>query len=236
MEDITILKPKLSRLSSRGLLETLADLMQQAMSEKWPRFLDVLVNDEVKRHDHKQLARRLSESGLYPNKTFMRLNLSFKPSIHEPTLRELATCPFADRKENIFFTGPSGVGKRHLDQALGHEAARRGPEVLFRRIGSLLQWIGTCRGNGSFECRLKLLASLPPRIVPRPKGKRDLIDGEFRARHVCLRALDELSRYKKCGTEYHSIIDPVPGSPEGSLVTRGILLLSHRVAIGKRGR
>ena len=167
MEDITILKPKLSRLKLSGVLETLADRMQQAMSEKWPysRFLDVLVNDEVERRDHKQLARRLSKSGLDPDKTLERFDFTFNPRIHEPTLRELATCLFVSRKENVFFAGPSGVGKSHLAQALGHEAARRGHEVLFRRTGSLLQWIGAGRGDGSYERRLKLLASLPLLIL-----------------------------------------------------------------------
>ena len=52
-------------------------------------------------------------------------------------------------------------GKSHLAQALGHEAARRGHEVLFRRTGGLLQWISAGRGDGSYERRLKFLASLP---------------------------------------------------------------------------
>jgi DNA replication protein DnaC len=167
MEAITILKPKLSRLKLSGVLETLSDRMQQAMSEKWlySRFLDVLVNDEVERRDHKQLACRLSKGELDPDKTLERFDFTFNPRIHEPTLRELAACLFVGRKENMFFAGPSGVGMSHLAQALGNEAALRGHEVLFRRTGNLLLWISAGRGDGSYERRLKFLASLPLLIL-----------------------------------------------------------------------
>jgi DNA replication protein DnaC len=71
MDELAMLKPKLTRLKLSGVLETLADRMQRAMGEKWSysQFLDVLVSDEVERRDHKQLARRLSKSGLDAQKT-----------------------------------------------------------------------------------------------------------------------------------------------------------------------
>jgi DNA replication protein DnaC len=167
MDELALLKPKLTRLKLSGVLETLSDRMQRAMSEKWPysQFLDVLVSDEVERRDHKQLARRLAKSGLDAQKTLESFDFSFNPRIHEPTMRELATCTFVARKENVFFAGPSGVGKSHLAQALGHEAARRGHEVLFRRTVSLLQWIAAGRGDGSAERRLRAISALPILIL-----------------------------------------------------------------------
>jgi len=76
-----------------------------------------------------------------------------------------ATCSFVGRKENVFFAGPSGVGKSHLAQALGHEAARRGHDVLFRRTATLLQWISAARGDGSSERRLRAVSTQPLLIL-----------------------------------------------------------------------
>lgn len=167
MDELALLKPKLTRLKLSGVLETLSDRMQQALSEKWPytQFLDVLVSDEVERRDNKQLARRLSKSGLDPQKTLEGFDFSFNPRIHQPTIRELATCRFIGQKDNVFFAGPSGVGKSHLAQALGHEAARRGHELLFRRTATLLQWIAAGRADGSNERRLRAVASVPLLIL-----------------------------------------------------------------------
>jgi len=167
MEETVLLKPKLTRLKMSGVLETLNTRLEQAMKEKWPysQFLDCLLSDEVERRDYKQLSRRLSRSGLDPAKTLETFDFSFNPRIHEPTVRELATCTFIQRKENPFFLGPSGVGKSHLSQALGHEATRRGHEVLFRRTCSLLAWIGAGRGDGSFERRMKVAATIDVLIL-----------------------------------------------------------------------
>ena len=127
MDDLTFLKPKLSRLKLSGILETLQVRLEQAMQEKWSfsQFLDLLLTDEVERRDYKQLARRLVKSNLDPDKTLETFDFTFNPRIHQPTIRELATCNFMEKKENVLFLGPSGVGKSHLAQALGHEACRR---------------------------------------------------------------------------------------------------------------
>jgi DNA replication protein DnaC len=167
MEETFLLKPKLTRLKMSGVLETLNGRLEQAMKERWPysQFLDCLLSDEVERRDYKQLSRRLARSALDPAKTLETFDFSFNPRIHEPTIRELSTCAFIERKENLFFLGPSGVGKSHLAQALGHEAARRGREVLFRRACALLQWIGAGRGDGSFERRMRYAATIDVLIL-----------------------------------------------------------------------
>ena len=167
MDDLTFLKPKLSRLKLSGILETLAVRLEQALQEKWSfsQFFDLLLTDEVERRDYKQLARRLVKSNLDPDKTLETFDFTFNPRIHQPTIRELATCNFIGKKENVFFLGPSGVGKSHLAQALGHEACRKGYDVMFKRIGSLFLWIYSGRGDGTHERRLKQVSSIPLLIL-----------------------------------------------------------------------
>ena len=113
MDEIVMLKPKLTRLKLTGMLDTLTKRLHQALAEKWSytQLLDTLLTDEVERREFKQLARRLSKSGLAPDKTLETFDFTFNPTIHAPTLRELATCRFVERAENVFLVGPSGVGK-----------------------------------------------------------------------------------------------------------------------------
>jgi len=112
MDDLSFLRPKLSRLKLSGIMETLPLRLEQAMKEKWSfsQFLDLLLTDEVERRDFKQLARRLVKSALDPEKTLDTFDFTFNPQIHQPTIRELATCRFLEKRENVFFLGPSGVG------------------------------------------------------------------------------------------------------------------------------
>lgn len=162
MDELVSLRPKLTRLKLSGISETLSTRISQAMAEKWSftQFLEILLSDEVERRDFKQLGRRLTRSALESDKTLETFDFRFNPRIHEPTVRELSTCQFIAKHENVFLLGPSGVGKSHLAQALGHEACRRGREVLYRRTSLLLSWLQAGRGDGSHPRRLKQIASV----------------------------------------------------------------------------
>ena len=51
--------------------------------------------------------------------------------------------------------GPSGVGKTHIAQALGHEACRRGYEVLFIKAAKMFRNLLAARADHSWEKRIK---------------------------------------------------------------------------------
>jgi DNA replication protein DnaC len=52
--------------------------------------------------------------------------LWLKGGITERQFEELSSLSFLERKENIIFMGPSGLGKTHLMLALGHKACLDG--------------------------------------------------------------------------------------------------------------
>ena len=162
MDELALLKPKLARLKLSGMLDTLSERLSQALAEQWSctQFLDMLLTDEAERRDFKQLGRRLTKSGLAPDKTLETFDFSFNPRIHAPTLRELATCRFVERAENVFFVGPSGVGKSHAAQALGHIACRKGYEVTYERTSVLLDWIHAGRGDRTYQRRLRRVGTV----------------------------------------------------------------------------
>ena len=54
----------------------------------------------------------------------------------------------------MLIQGPAGVGKSHLAQALGHEACRRGYDVLFIPAARMLGHLHGGRADGSYERRL----------------------------------------------------------------------------------
>ena len=103
MNDLPVLRPKLSRLKLSGILESLDMRFGEAAQEKWDytQFLLTLLSDEVERRDNKQLLRRVARSGLDPQKTFATFDFSFNPKLHQPTFKQLATCAFIENKQNL---------------------------------------------------------------------------------------------------------------------------------------
>jgi len=149
------------------MAETLERRLSEAITAKWSysEFFENMLTDEVERKNNKQLTLRLAKSRLDQKKTMETFDFTFNPKIQTILLKELSQCTFMEKKENIFILGPSGVGKSHLAQALGHEACRRGHETLFYCTYQLFEWIYAGRGDGTHKKRLSQVIKIPLLIL-----------------------------------------------------------------------
>ncbi|MGE5333380.1 MAG: IS21-like element helper ATPase IstB [Nitrososphaerota archaeon] len=185
------LAPALKQLRLSGILETLEVRNQQAIGEQWTylEFLTRLAQDEVERRAHKQLDLRVRRGGIATTKTLETFDFSFNPTISRQQLYDLATCAFVRERRNVLICGQTGVGKSHLAQALAHEAARQGFDILFTSAHQMLQSLHAARADGSVDRRLASylkpqvlvlddfgLKPLPP---SGPVDLYDVVDGRY---------------------------------------------------------
>lgn len=200
------LVPQLKQLRLSGILDGLDIRTAQATSEQWSylEFLTRLVQDEVERRNQKQLAMRVRRGGLLAGKTLTSFDFGFNPSINRQLVHELATCTFVRQHRNVLLCGQTGVGKTHLAQALAHEAARQGFDVLVTGAHQMLLHINAGRADASYERRLAgyvkpallVLDDFGLKPLP-PSGSADLydvIDQRYEAGSIILtsnRAPDE---------------------------------------------
>ena len=166
MDNGMIIK-KLNKLKMGGIAETLEQRLDAAMKGKWSysELLELLLTDEIERRGNKQLTMRLAKSRLDQNKTLETFDFTFNEKVQAPLIRELSSCAFMEKKQNIFLLGASGVGKSHLAQALGHQACRREHDVLFYCTYQLFEWIYAGRGDGSRRKRLAQVSKIPLLIL-----------------------------------------------------------------------
>lgn len=103
----TALAANLKRLRLSGILDTLEVRTQQAIREQWTdeEFLIRLIQDEVERRGHKQLALRIRRGGLYRTKTLETFDFRFNPSINRQQVYDLATCAFVRQQRNVLISG-----------------------------------------------------------------------------------------------------------------------------------
>ncbi len=92
------------------------------------------MGDEIAIRDDRAIARRVKAARFRDLKAIEDFDFSFNPSVKRRHIMELATCRFIRERRDILFTGPPGVGKSHLAQAIGHQAARMGFAVMYRSI------------------------------------------------------------------------------------------------------
>lgn len=151
------LAPHLRRLRLSGILDTLEVRTQQAIAEHWSyvEFLARLVQDEAERREHKRLDLRIRRGAVDTTKTLELFDFGFNPGINRQQVFDLATCAFVRQRRNVLICGQTGVGKTHLAQAITHEAARQGFEVLYTTADQLLRHLHAGRADGSTDQRLQ---------------------------------------------------------------------------------
>ena len=97
-------------------------------------------------------------------KTLADFDFSFQPSIKREQLESLHTLGFLERKENVVFLGPPGVGKTHLAIALAIAAAESGRRVYYGTLGDLITSLEEAQQAGRLLQRMKTL-SFPSLLV-----------------------------------------------------------------------
>jgi len=192
------LSPHLKRLKLSGVLDTLELRNAQAVADQWSyiEFLGRLVTDEVERRAAKQLAMRLRRGQVDTTKTLEAFDFAFNPTPSRQQIYDLATCEFIRQHRNCLVVGQTGVGKTHLAQALSHEAARRGFDVLFTTAHRMLLHLAAARAEGNYERRLAsylkpdllVLDDFGLKVLPPtgPDDIYDIIDGRYERRSIVL--------------------------------------------------
>src|SRR3990172_7787538 len=192
------LSNQLRGLRMSGVLETLDARGRQAIDGHWSylEFLSRLLEDETERRAQKQLIQRLRRSALNTTKTLEGFDFQFNPALNRQQILQLATCEYIRQHRNLLICGPTGVGKTHISQALGLEAAKQGFDVLFISAQKMLQHIHGGRADGSLERRINTYLrpdllilddfGLKPIQPPGPEDLYDIINERYEKGSVLL--------------------------------------------------
>ena len=157
METKPSLKTVLKRLKLSGILSTLPDRVAYAGKAKLalPDFLELVLQDEIDRREHKNLEIRLARASFEQEQTLESFDWDAPVTFDRDRVRDLFGLGFLERKEDVLLLGPVGVGKTFLASALGHAACRAGKRVLFIRADRMLKLLHQARPDYSVEKTLR---------------------------------------------------------------------------------
>ena len=145
------------RLRLSGILESyevrLSQARENALSHN--EWLELLLQDEIKRRDNTALFERIRKAKFEQEQTLESFKMARYPLKVQHLVRDLSVGHYLQDKTNVLIVGPTGTGKSHLAQALGHQACRQGKRVKFIRAAQLFRDMHASRADHSWERILK---------------------------------------------------------------------------------
>jgi len=161
METTAELKHLLKALRLSPLLSILPERVAYAKGSKLTHleFLELLLSDEVERRNQGALQRRLQSAKVDHDQVLERFDWESKVTLDRDRLKGLIGLEWIERRENVILTGPVGVGKTFIANALAHAACRRGNSVLVLKAAKMFKTLYAARADNSLDKELlKLIA------------------------------------------------------------------------------
>jgi len=118
----------------------------------------MLVDSHWTWRENQALVRRLKKSKLSSEPCVEDINYRYPRQMDPSTVRGLTNSQWVAQHLNILFTGPTGIGKTWLGQALAQKACRDGYSVLYRSAAKLFRDLAEARADGSLGRLLESIA------------------------------------------------------------------------------
>jgi len=150
------LESQMQALKLKGMLAHYQEITEKASQNNlsYTEYLSLLFEEELKRKNEGTVKTKINKARFPFIKTLEEFDFSFQPSIREKEIIALSSLDFVEKKENIIFLGPPGVGKTHLSVALGIKACMAKYRVVFIMAQKLLEELLLSAKDGSLLDKL----------------------------------------------------------------------------------
>jgi DNA replication protein DnaC len=158
---------KLRGLRLRGMAEAYRQQMENpdVSALGFDERLGLLVDQQWTWRENNAMQRRLKTSRLDTEPCVEDINYRYPRQLDGGQLRSLLSSQWVAQHLSVIFTGPTGIGKSWLSQALARQACRDGYRVLYRPAGKLFRDLGEARADGSLGKHLPMLARVDVLVV-----------------------------------------------------------------------
>jgi len=146
--------------------EQLEEVVLTARAQRWDpsEMLRVLLLAEVEGRERSTVETRRRKARFPAGKTFDTW-VESRSSIASAAQRSLRSLEWVSRAENLVVAGPSGTGKSHLLEAIGHQAVEEGLGVAWFSVEDLGTIVRRHRVDDTVSKTFASLAAVPLTVV-----------------------------------------------------------------------
>lgn len=154
----TITKLRQMRLTAMAVLHE-QQIKDQRMETFTPdEYVGLLTDYEWEHRQNTRISRLMKQAHFKQKASLPEISYSHNRNLDKNSFQRLGTLEFIGRSENIIITGPAGVGKSYLAQALGNQACMMSYKVRYANTKRLFSRLQLCRLDGSYLKELQKLS------------------------------------------------------------------------------
>ena len=109
-----------------------------------------LIDEEWDDRYNRKIARSMASAKFRYKASVEQMYFESDRGMDKNMIMRLAECTFIDRKENIFVTGSTGIGKSYLASALGQQACTLGYRVMYLNAAKLFAKLKMAKADNSY--------------------------------------------------------------------------------------
>jgi len=157
MKAYTDVLGQLQTLRLRGISSKLDESISEAetQNQSYLGFLHKILNSELSDRADRKYRRSITAAHFPVKKSINGFKFGRVNGLTKTRISQLLDFSWIDKKENVLFFGPPGLGKTHLSIALGFEAIEKGYSVCFERVSNLMKILKNSELQRTSGFRLK---------------------------------------------------------------------------------
>ena len=161
----TIEKMKLLRLHAMAQVHysTIHEKMYADYSQD--EYVGLLVDQEWERRQHRKIANMITRAAFKLQTSIRDIDYTAHRGLDKNAFERLLTLEFIKQQQNIIITGPTGVGKSYLAQAIGNHACTMLCKTIYYNTARLMELFRTARLDGSYLKLIKRIKRSPLLIL-----------------------------------------------------------------------
>ena len=124
------------------------------------QYLSLLADEESDLRQTKKVKRLLKQAKFETTATMEDIDFQTQRKLDKNQYTNLMSLKFIRSNENIILTGPTGMGKSYLAQAIGVQACKNNHKVKYAQTSKLLNQLKLSKLDGTYLKELKKLETL----------------------------------------------------------------------------
>lgn len=150
---------KMKALRLHGMAQVHYSAVHEKMYADYTQdeYTALLVDQEWDLRQRKRINNIIARAGFKSQASIRDINYTAQRGLDKNYLERLLTLDFVKQRHNVILTGPTGVGKSYLAQAIGHHACTMLCKTVYFNTARLMEMFRVGRMDGTY---LKLIRKI----------------------------------------------------------------------------